>query len=369
MKRLAMKALIAATATAACGAGLLSGSAAQAQVVAPVGNSSVLAATDWNNHSLDFYYQPIGRPTWSKPQQVSGPNTVTSFPAVKQIGNSTGIAVQGENDSLHYYWQQIGSPHWSAAQQVGGSGTTLGQPALAQVGKSAVIAARGPGGVIDFYYQPWGSPTWSKPQQVTGAASGSPAGPYSDPSVAQVGDATVIAAQGPGASLYMFWQQIGSRVWHAQKVAGAKSTYTVPSVAQVGNSTVIAAGSTNTVYTYTQKIGTTGWTPDPVYNSANGVADPSVAQVGNSVVVVDSVDAVSARGAVTTSMKAFWQTIGARTWTPQQVTPQGPFNGGSDPSVAQVGNSAVIGVALSGGNGLFYYEPIGKTPWHPENVN
>ena len=369
MKRLAMKALIAATATAACGAGLLSGSAAQAQVVAPVGNSAVLAATDWNNHSLDFYYEPIGSPTWSKPQQVAGPNTVTSFPAVKQIGNSTGIAVQGENDSLHYYWQQIGSPHWSAAQQVGGAGSTLGPPALAQVGKSAVIVAQGPGDVIDFYYQPWGSPTWSKPQQVTGAVSGSPAGPYSYPSVAQVGDATVIAAQGPGASLYMFWQQIGSRVWHAQKVAGPKSTYTLPSVAQVGNSTVIAAGSTNTVYTYTQKIGTTGWTPDPVYNSANGVADPSIAQVGNSVVVVDSVDAVSARGAVTTSMKAFWQTIGARTWTPQQVTPQGPFNGGSDPSVAQVGNSAVIGVALSGGNGLFYYEPIGKTPWHPENVN
>jgi hypothetical protein len=369
MKRSAMKSLLAATGVAACGAGLLSGSAAQAQVVARVGNSSVLAATDWNNHSLDFYYQPIGGKAWSKAQQVAGPNTTTSFPAVAQIGNSTGIAAQGENDSLHYYWQQIGSPHWSAAQQVGGSGGTLGKPALAQVGKSAVIAAQGPGDVIDFYYQPFGSPTWSKAQQVTGSASGSPAGPYGDPAITQVGNSTVIAAQGPGATLYMFWQQIGSPVWHAQRVAGAKSTYTAPSVAQVGSSTVIAAGSTNTVYTYTQPIGKTGWTPAPVYKSANGVADPSIAQVGNSAVVVDTIDGVSGKGAVTTSMKAFWQTIGTHTWTPQQVTAPGPANGGSDPSVAQVGGSAVIGVALSGGNGLFYWEAIGKTPWHPESVN
>jgi hypothetical protein len=369
MKRSAMKALLAATGTAACGAGLLSGSAAQAQVVARVANSSVLAATDWNNHSLNFYYQPLGGKPWSKPQQVAGANTTTSFPAVAQIGNSTGIAVQGENDSLHYYWQQVGSRPWSAAQQVGGSGTTLGKPALAQVGKSAVIAAQGPGDVIDFYYQPFGSPTWSKPQQVTGPASGSPAGPYGDPSITQVGDATVIAAQGPGATLYMFWQQIGSPVWHAQRVAPAKSTYTVPSVAQIGNATVIAAGSTNTVYTYTEPIGSTSWTPEPVYNTPNGVADPSIAQVGNSVVVVDTVDGVSGAGKVTTSMKAFWQTIGTRAWTPQQVTAPGPANGGSDPSVAQFGGSAVIGVALSGGNGLFYWEANGTTPWHPESVN
>jgi hypothetical protein len=119
--------------------------------------------------------------------------------------------------------------------------------------------------VIDFYFQPWGSPTWSKPQQVTGSGSGSPAGPYDAPSVAQVGDATVIAA-----------------------------------------------GSSNTVYTYTEPIGRTLWTPEAVCNSANGVADPSVAQVGS---------------------------------------------------------AAVIGVALSGGNGLFYYEALGKTPWHAQSVN
>jgi hypothetical protein len=369
MKRSAIKALLAATGTAACGAGLLCGSAAQAQVVARVANSSVLASTDWNNHSLDFYYQPIGSPAWSKPQQVAGPNTTTSFPAVTQIGNSTGIAVQGENDSLHYYWQQVGSSHWSAAQQVGGSGSTLGKPALAQVGKSAVIVAQGPGDVIDFYYQPWGSPTWSKPQQVTGSGSGSPAGPYGAPSVTQVGDATVIAAQGPGASLYMFWQQIGSPVWHAQKVAGAKSTYTAPSVAQVGSATVIAAGSSNTVYTYTEPIGKAVWTPEAVYDSANGVADPSIAQVGTSAVVVDTVDGVSGAGKVTTSLKAFWQAIGTHTWAQQEVTLPGPASGGSDPSVAQVGSAAVIGVALSGGNGLFYYEALGKTPWHAQSVN
>jgi hypothetical protein len=84
--------------------------------------------------------------------------------------------------------------------------------------------------------------------------------------------------------------------------------------------------------------------------------------------LVGAVDGVSGSGEATTSMKAFWQTIGTRTWTPQ-VTAPGPANGGSDPSVAQFGSSAVVGVALSGGNGLFYWEANGKTPWHPESVN
>ena len=60
--------------------------------------------------------------------------------------------------------------------------------------------------------------------------------------VTQVGDSSVIAAQGIGNSLQFWWQPIGSRQWNQEVVAGAGSgAFSAPSVAQVGNSSVIAA--------------------------------------------------------------------------------------------------------------------------------
>ena len=54
-------------AVAVCGAGLLAATAADAGVVAQVGNASVLAATNWNNGSLDFYWQAIDASGWNGP--------------------------------------------------------------------------------------------------------------------------------------------------------------------------------------------------------------------------------------------------------------------------------------------------------------
>ena len=39
------------------------------------------------------------------------------------------------------------------------------------------------------------------------------------PSVAQVGDSTVIAAPGPDGSLLFYWQPIGSQQWNPEQVA------------------------------------------------------------------------------------------------------------------------------------------------------
>jgi hypothetical protein len=63
----------------------------------------------------------------------------------------------------------------------------------------------------------------------------------SGPSVAQVGNSTVIAVAAPDESLMFYWQPIGSEQWNAEQVAGPGTTIMWPSVAQVGNSTVIAA--------------------------------------------------------------------------------------------------------------------------------
>jgi len=61
------------------------------------------------------------------------------------------------------------------------------------------------------------------------------------PSVAQVGDSTVIAAADTDGSLVFYWQPIGSQQWNPEQVAGPGVAFSPPSVAQVGDSTVIAA--------------------------------------------------------------------------------------------------------------------------------
>jgi hypothetical protein len=358
--------LLGAATFLAFGTSAFTSGAADANVVAGVGTSSVLAATDFNNGSLDFYWEAAGSPSWSTAEHVAGQGTTSSFAAVAQVGNSSVIAAQGPN-GLDFYWQAIGSPTWSPAQVVAGVDATQGTPAIAQVGQSTVIAAQTPSGQINFYYQPIGSPTWSKPQQVTGSASGSPAGTYGYPAVTQVGNAAVIVAQGPGATLWMFWEQIGSAKWTAEKVAGANSTDTQPSVAQVGQSTVIAAGGDNTLYTYSQPIGGTTWTPDAVTTDSEGFHDPSITQVGNAAVVAVYRDELNSQSQIQTSLYSYVSTpIGNATWTPHQVTQYGPFNGGGDPTIAQVDGSAVIGVPLSNGTGLFYWESGWN--WHPETV-
>ena len=380
MGRFAKRAALVAAVAAGCGAGLVAAPTAHAQVVAAAGTTPVLAAANGSNNSLDFYSRNDVS-GWGKPEQVAGPGAATSEPSVAQLGSETGIAVQGPNDSLDFYLQASGASTWSRAQVVAGAGSTPWQPALAYAGHDAEIAAQGPGDALEFYSEPVGfyyrlghAPTWSQ-QPVSGFASGSPAGPYDEPAIAQAGDYTVISAIGPNATLYLFWQQIGSTTWRSAEVAGAKSTYIGTAIAQIGNSVVIAAGSENTMYTYTLPIGllssptisASSWTPDLVYSDTQeGVDEPSIAQVGNSVVVLDNVDSRNAQGEIISAMTTFWQPIGSgQSWAKQTVRQGGNIEG----SIEQVGQSVVIGASLDNGTGYAWWESASGTgPWNPEAV-
>ena len=81
-----------------------------------------------------------------------------------------------------------------------------------------------------------------------GAAVLGPATAASATSVAQVGNSSVIAAEGPNHSQLFYWQTIGGVPWHPEVVAGPGTTYSAPSVAQVGTSSVIAAQGTEVVH-------------------------------------------------------------------------------------------------------------------------
>ena len=142
-------------------------------------------------------------------------------------------------------------------------------PSVAQVGNLIVIAAQGPGGSLWSYSQASGFGAQWNAEQVA------PAGTISSaPSVAQVvgSNATlaVIAAQGPDDSLVFYWQVIGSGQWNPQQVvAAANTTGSAPSVAQVGGAggyVVIAAqGPDGSLWSYSQGIGSgTQWTSEQV---------------------------------------------------------------------------------------------------------
>ena len=76
---------------------------ASATSVAPVAQSSVIAAIG-PDHSLDVYYQAIGTQPWH-PEQVAGIGTTYSPPSVQQIGNLSMIANEGPDHSLVVHWQ------------------------------------------------------------------------------------------------------------------------------------------------------------------------------------------------------------------------------------------------------------------------
>ncbi|MFZ0191802.1 MAG: hypothetical protein WAL72_33200, partial [Streptosporangiaceae bacterium] len=96
--------------------------------------------------------------------------------------------------------------------------STGSAPSAAQVGQSSVIAAQGPFGSLRFYWQTIGTKPWNR-ETVAG-----PGSTGSAPSAAQVGQSSVIAAQGPFGSLRFYWQTIGTQPWNPETVAGPGTT-------------------------------------------------------------------------------------------------------------------------------------------------
>jgi len=89
---------------------------AQAVSVTQVGSTSVIA-TEGPNHTLDFYWQPIGSTSWHK--EVVAYGWAYSAPSVAQVGKSAEIAVEGLSHSLDFYWQSLGTNTWAPETAAG----------------------------------------------------------------------------------------------------------------------------------------------------------------------------------------------------------------------------------------------------------
>ena len=234
---------------------------------------------------------------------------------------------------------------------------------VAQVSNSTVFASTDDNNTsLNFYYQPIGSPNWSSAEQVA-----APGNAQSDAAVAKAANSTVIAVQGANGLDY-YWQAIGSPTWSkAQLVAAGGATQGNPAIAQVGQSTVIAAQTpSGQINFYYQGIGDSNWSPaQQVTGSASGspagtlnnpYGDPSITQVGNSTVI-------AATGPNQT-LWMFWQQIGTSQWHAEQV---GGVSNFTNPSVAQVGQDTVIAVGADSALDTFT-QPIGATGWTPYQV-
>jgi hypothetical protein len=281
---------------------------------------------------------------------------------VAHVGNSSVIAAVGVDGSLWFYWQTIGTAQWHAEQVSGPNSILQIYPhvvSVAQVGNSSVSAAVRPDASLWFYWQTIGTAPWHAEQV---------AGPSTTvwPSVAQVGNSSVIAATTTNEDidngrppLWFYWQTIGAAQWHAENVGANLLLLRPVSVAQVGNSSVIVAlGDDDTLWFYWQTIGTAQWHAEQVTGASfpNGFLWASVAQVGNSSVIAAEGD--------NHTLWFFWQTIGTAEWHAEKVAP----GNATLQSVAQVGNSSVI--ATQGGDTSlrFYWQTIGTAPWHAEQV-
>ena len=241
------------------------GTIVSAPSVAQVGQSTEIAAEGHQGFlygSLDVWSQPITGGGWAG-QQVAPPATITSAPSSAQVGQSPVIAAEGLSGSL-LSWSQPTASGWTK-QQVAPPGTIASAPSVAPAGQSAVIAAQAPGNSLDFWSAPTVGSSWSY-QHINGSVA------FGPPTVAQAGQYTVIAVAGApfeGAywDLDYWYKPIGpTNNWLDQRPA-ADSIIGQPSIAQFGPRTVIAAQTPNHnlgLWSQTTGAGPLSWTAEPV---------------------------------------------------------------------------------------------------------
>jgi hypothetical protein len=334
--------------------------------VAQVGDTSAVVTLD-EDGNVWYFWQTIGSSAPFSPNQVTRGQKVGSAPSVAGVGGQAVIAVVGPDQTLRVYQQP------SSTIATGGSwiptfdlGFAISQaPSIAQVGDFAVIAVVDDFGALWSFQQDISKRHWLPPQKVAGSAA------LQSPSVARVGDSAVIAAIDDQNSLWFYWQTIGdpTATWHPELVDGpAKSgrSFAYPSVAQGGDaSVVIAVDNTGSLWSYWQTIGSSApWNPNPVLLTEpeapfSTLPYPSIAQVGDSAVIT------AANSNPDVSLWFFWQANPAAEWIPEGV-PSGTIL--ASPSVAQVGNSSVIAASDNNGDLLFFWQTIGTGGWNAESV-
>jgi len=246
--------------------------------IEPNGNLDIVVQGPGN--SLNHFWQIGG--TWSGPLGIAGSGGATwSSPSLGVDPGAPGhlyVAAQGPSNSLYFYWH-IGA-NWNGPLQISNPKTTFSAPSLVTFSTTSLgIGAVNQNNQEAFYSETngtWKSPLYSGTNEAYSPGTGAiifmgPSnslilyGPqtnvyvvigganttYSSPSL--TGNA--VAAEGPGHSLYYWWNAGGNgplQVSSPGTINSAPSLATEPS----GNQDIAVQGPNNTLWAFWEINGT-----------------------------------------------------------------------------------------------------------------
>jgi hypothetical protein len=145
--------------------------------LAQVGNYLLLGGQGPDNQGV-VYFQVVGTSGWSELEQTQ-PNTVYSPVSITALtdGGSTLVAMvaEGANNSLNLWWQNAVGPCGTSGcpniqetwnqEEVGGPGSTYSTPSIIQIDNDVVVAAEGPDNELSIWWQQIGADGWHKINQ------------------------------------------------------------------------------------------------------------------------------------------------------------------------------------------------------------
>jgi hypothetical protein len=224
-----------------------------AMAVAPSGLPTV--AVEGPSNSLWVYWESADA-QWHGPLGVGGPGSTNASPAIAIGPNGLPtIATEGPDNSLWVFWESADA-QWHGPLGVGGPGSTNASPAIA-IGRNSLptIATVGPGNSLWLFWES-ADAQWHGPLGV-----GGPGSTNASPAIVMVPQSANqtlpdVAVEGPGNSLWLFWQTIDAQ-WHGPYgVGGAGSSLSSPSavIAPNGLPTIATQGPGNSLWLFWQTI-------------------------------------------------------------------------------------------------------------------
>jgi hypothetical protein len=222
----------------------------------------------------------------------------------------------------------------------------------ASSGTMPIVAVQGPGNSLWVY---WETPDaqWHGPLGV-----GGPGSTLSAPSLALGPNGLpTVAVQGPGNSLYLYWEASNSQWYGPLGVGGPGSSFSAPSLTFGPNGlpTVAVQGPGNSLYLYWQASNAQWYGPLGVGGPGSNFSAPSIAFGPGGLPTV----AVQGPG---NSLYLYWQASNAQWYGPLGVG--GPGSNFSAP-VLDFGPNGVPNVAVQGpGNSLWLYWRASNAQWY-----
>jgi hypothetical protein len=281
---------------------------------------------------------------------------------IVQVGADSsiaGVANHADQSDIMYSAAQIGQGvakiKWSHAR-IGDTGSDAGvSPSLGEVGNSLVIAAEATDHSLNTFWQPTtGGTTWTE-ESVAAADSA-----YSAPWVTTFQGGAVVVVTGPSDSLDAYMQPAGSSTWTLEQIAGAGSSHAAPFASAINGTLVIATeGPQKDLQAYVEYAGSSTWTPELISGSQSAFSGPTIARVGSSTVI-----AVEGPG---NSLYQYVQAKDSTAWVTTEVAGSGTVY--SRPSVAGIDGTTFI-AAVGPSNSLNGWQQLAhSSTWTYEAIS